>query len=972
MAMASPKKTVRHIHFNNAGDSPSPPKVTNAIVEHINLEAKVGGYRAAEMANTEKVYESVARLIGAGPSDSDGVGVGLGAEKYNARDEIALVESATVGWTRAFYSMVETKERELLAQTTGNQKETEKLELVILVSEAEYAANLVAAVKFARDHTQSSRFRWRVFPIPSSTITDKQGVSISSGTVDLGALQSMLKGTYAIGDSSGERYIDPTSIVMVCITHIPTNSGIINQVNEIGSMIDNFNCCNEGDQPNDTKLPQIFYLVDACQSVGQIQVNVQDMKCHALAATGRKYLRGPRGTGFLYIQQHIANFLEPSHVDHAAAPIVKVMKQSAWTVGLEDENEFGLCHAYQPGAARFEFWEANVANRLGLGAAIDVSLALGMDTIEKKCVLLGGLLRQGLRAMEGVHVYHDNNSSAGIVTFFVDNLDVTVIKDRMQSGIHEDGFGNTEHSPLCCFHLSVVPATSTALDSSRTGLGESRLLRASLSYFNTEDEIDLFCQGLERLVDVASQSTTQAKADFFEKQLVLCKQIAIDHDNDITNSELQLGSKGQARTRFKEHPRCTARFGEVLLHARDWATSNEEYQYALLNARSIVNYVDACRKSSKTSCPIREGLIADVSAALTAQSIRVFRKKQILDVKDTTRSADFTLEQADQEILGRLYYSAITRNAKYLQEVGLTLDHGGFTALLALCRAASIPHNNMESSLLPKDSVAISSTLSKDGANMDAALSNHFNGITAPGSRFSFSPRHGLDETRHFGRSKTLIVAFSSLGNGLVRHEFGGSLAKLNKQLHADGEDGFDVFFVADPSQSWFVKDSRGYFDGFREYEQRIRVASRPYDRVSFVGDSMGGSASLLFSHLATDSVVAFSPQIDLDGDVHVSRHDMTPTFRDRFAIRLLQSVEEAIHINNRVKIFVHRGVEKADVRHTDSIISQLSGKGVTGFPVTIIEHPDCKHHQIAVHLKEKGQLAEVLSCNLITNQDSS
>lgn len=515
--MVKPNIPVRHVHFNNAGASPSPPDVTNAIIEHLNLESQMGGYRAAELksTNVDGVYVSVARLIGAGCIDDDDTSSRFDDAQtettYNPRDEIALVESATVGWTRAFYSMLETKERELLATQTTKMSAVEKEEeLVILVSEAEYAANLVAAVKFARDHSMyTKRFRWKVFAIPSTTtqqsMCDGDHVSSSTGVVDLEAFQSMLSGTYTIKDtfSDDERYLDPSSIVMVCITHIPTNAGIINPVNEIGSLINNYNCRERGAELNDdnTKLPYIMYLVDACQSVGQIQVNVRDMQCHALASTGRKYLRGPRGTGFLFVQKNIANMLEPSHIDHAAAPVVKMPSiSSSWEHGLEEESsEFGLYHTYQPGAARFEFWESNVSNRLGLGAAIDLSLNIGMDTIEKKCTSLGKLLRQKLGSIEGVHVYHDDSTSSGIVTFSVDKLDATIIKERMQTGLVGKDFANEEYS-LCCFHLSVVPATSTPLDSSCTGLGEKRLLRASLSYFNTEDEITLFCKALTRVM----------------------------------------------------------------------------------------------------------------------------------------------------------------------------------------------------------------------------------------------------------------------------------------------------------------------------------------------------------------------------------------------------------------------------------------------------------------------------------------
>ena len=316
---------------------------------------------------------------------------------------------------------------------------------------------------------------------------------ISSGVVDLHSFQSMLDGTYPI--DSGERCLDPASIVVVCITHIPTNSGIVNPVDEIGGMIDAFNSRHQ--RNNNKSLPQILYLVDACQSAGQLPIDVRKMKCHALTATGRKYLRGPRGTGFLYVPKHIANALEPSHVDHAAAPVMNVAEPSAWTHGLEGgaEGREGLRHAYQPGAARFEFWESNVAARLGLGAAVDAALSVGVDAIGEKCAMLGSLLQARLREMEGVHVYHDSSSACGIVTFYLDDVDAATIKERMQNGVEDEDADETEDT-TCCFSVSVVPATSTPLDSSRTGLGERSLVRASLSYFNTEEEIDSFCNAL--------------------------------------------------------------------------------------------------------------------------------------------------------------------------------------------------------------------------------------------------------------------------------------------------------------------------------------------------------------------------------------------------------------------------------------------------------------------------------------------
>jgi len=298
-----------------------------------------------------------------------------------------------------------------------------------------------------------------------------------------------------------------------------------------------------------------------------------------------------------------------------------------------------------------------------------------------------------------------------------------------------------------------------------------------------------------------------------------------------------------------------------------------------------------------------------------------------------------------------------------LEEVGLTPDHTGFTTLLALCRAssASAAASAAASEGVSTPTKAIMHT--KSGAMLDAALSNHFNGIAAPGCRFLFSPQHGHGLDSHRARAKHLVVAFSSLGNGVVRHEFGGSLAKLNNR----GDATVDVLFVADPAQSWYQKDDRGYFDGFSQYERRIKAASRPYKHISLIGDSMGGSAALLFSHLATDSVVAFSPQVDLIGDDHVSRDDMTPMIKDMFRRRLFESVGTAI--KGGVQMFVHRGVEESDTRHTDKLVSELAGESLKHDNLRVIVHSDCNHHQVAVHLKERGQLLNAVSNILIKTE---
>ena len=514
------------IHFNNAGASPSPPSVIGAVIDHLSREVELGGYLAAARAEQQLdgVYASAHRLIhgsgvGDGAHDGGGGGGNGGAtdDGKQARREIALVESATVGWTRVFYSMAECLARQArgeaaaLAAASNRNASTDAivLERILLLSEAEYAANVVAAVKFCREQNElgeetkiKSHVRWRVMTIPSTTYIDADGREHSTGVVDTEALDDMMRGRWVMDDPDDDdqdkqRLLDPRSIVLVLVTHIPTNSGIVNPVDEIGEIIEAHNNRHRGQaelSSSSSNLPSCLYLVDACQSVGQIDVDVRAMRCHALTATGRKYLRGPRGTGFLYVREEVAEALIPSHIDHAAAPIAAVPQLSGRDGGtgsfeLTESLEFG----YQPGAARFELWESNIAAKLGLGAAIDYALnEVGMATIEENCCRLGAELRARLRSMDGIDVYHDNvdeegeklTGQGGIVTFGIEGLESALIKKRLMDGSSGGAY----------FEVSVVPATSTPVDSAK--MMTKDLVRASLSYENTMDEIILFFERL--------------------------------------------------------------------------------------------------------------------------------------------------------------------------------------------------------------------------------------------------------------------------------------------------------------------------------------------------------------------------------------------------------------------------------------------------------------------------------------------
>ena len=228
---------------------------------------------------------------------------------------------------------------------------------------------------------------------------------------------------------------------MVAMTHIPTSGGLINPAEEVGAL-----CGEHG----------VFYVLDACQSAGQVPLDVGAIGCDVLSGTGRKYLRGPRGTGFLYVSERALDVLEPPFIDLHAADWTRV-----------DDYE------WRPDARRFENWETYYAGKAGLGAAVDYALGVGIETTAVRIADLAARLRNGLESLDRVAVHDKGARRGGIVTFTVDGVDATSV-----------------HAQLLARRINT---STSGPDRARLDLeprGLPTVIRASTHYYNSEDEID--------------------------------------------------------------------------------------------------------------------------------------------------------------------------------------------------------------------------------------------------------------------------------------------------------------------------------------------------------------------------------------------------------------------------------------------------------------------------------------------------
>lgn len=258
---------------------------------------------------------------------------------------------------------------------------------------------------------------------------------------------------------------------LICLTHLAAFGGCIQPAEAVGALAEQYG---------------LLYFLDICQSVGQRAIDIKQLKCHVAIGTGRKFLRGPRGSGFLYVNQRLLNRFNPLFVDLQSAHLT-----------ISDSYQ------WRSDAKRFESWERSFACQIGLSSAVKYCLSMGVNThaIEVRVAELSKSLCQQLSShFFDIEYVQANCHDSGIVSFCLpDSLTSASSMSQVVARLRQSHHIN----------ISIIQQLQWSIESPKESLKESpnrsrEVFRASIHYYNTQQEIEQFCFSLKQLIRSSS------------------------------------------------------------------------------------------------------------------------------------------------------------------------------------------------------------------------------------------------------------------------------------------------------------------------------------------------------------------------------------------------------------------------------------------------------------------------------------
>jgi len=294
---------------------------------------------------------------------------------------------------------------------------------VIVTTRNDYISNQLAYLSLARRHGVEVR----------------RAADLASGGADPQSVKELLR---------------DSRVRLLAVTWVPTNSGLMQPVETLGEI---------------AEAAGMPYLVDGCQAVGQIPVDVATLRCDFFSGTARKFLRGPRGIGFLYVSDRA--------LKRGDFPLYIDMRGADWV----SADSF----APAPDARRFENWEFAYSLVLGLGEAASYALAVGVERGGRRARDLAATLRGKLSELRGIRVLDRGSELAATVTVEVAGWEASELSRVLRT---------------CGINTSASLRAYAVIDMDEKRAASA--LRLSPHYYNTEDEID-------RVVDELKTATSR-------------------------------------------------------------------------------------------------------------------------------------------------------------------------------------------------------------------------------------------------------------------------------------------------------------------------------------------------------------------------------------------------------------------------------------------------------------------------------